>query len=58
MINLIDIQFLEVLREHDDGVADEKMREMSCQSIVHSAIDQTLLQLLVHNEVWIKIFSP
>lgn len=57
MVCLSQVEFLEVLREDDNGITNEKMGEMSGQPVVHAAVQELLLDRLINNEIGIQILG-
>ena len=58
MVGLCEVQRLEILCEDDNGVSDEEMSKVRGEEIVHSAIDQSLFDVLVNDQVGVKILRP
>lgn len=55
MVGLSEIELLEVFGEDYDGIADEKMSEMSCEDGIHTAIHELLFDIWICHEFRVKI---
>lgn len=56
MIALLQVQRLEIFGEDHDGIPNEEMGKVCGEEIVHSAIHESLLDILIHHEIGIEIF--
>lgn len=58
MVSFGKVELFEVFGENDNGVADEKVGEMSSKKGVHAAVHELLLDIRIEDKVRIKILLP
>jgi len=58
VVRLGQVQFFQVLGKDDDGVADEEVRKVRREPVVHAPIQKLLLDGLVDDEVLVEVLGP
>lgn len=57
VVRLGEVELLQVFVEDDDGVADEEVGKVGGEAVVHAAVEELLLDVLVDDEVLVEVLG-
>ena len=57
MVGFVEVEVLQVLGEYDDWVADEEVREVCGELLVHAAGNEFLFDGFIDDEVRVEVFG-
>ena len=57
VVCFVEVEFLEVFGEDYDGIANEEVREVRGELLIHAAGDELLFDGFVDDEVWVEVFG-
>ena len=56
VVSTIEIKLFEVFAEDDDRVTNEKVGEVCSEEVIHTAVEETLFEGVVNDEIGIMVF--